>query len=163
VRPTAAGVLRAVLLVVAAMVAVTVGTRSAVPVPDLVLPVVVAGGLLGGPARGGLLGLAGGWLVDLVPPGATVLGTSALLYAACGLLAGAGRREGVAPWGWVVVVGAASAVLASAGRVALALVTSAPVDLVAVGTGLALTLAWSALTLPLLIGAEQRLRRGRRA
>jgi len=163
VRPTVPGLLRGVLLLVSALVAVSVATRSTVPVPDLVLPVVVAAALLGGPARGALLGLAAGWLVDLVPPGSAVLGTSALLYAVCGLFAGAGRREGVTPLGWVVAVGAATALVSTAARVLLALLSAAPVDLGGSGARLVLTVTWCALTVPLLVAGEQRLARWRRA
>ena len=58
--------LRAVLLVVAVLL------PSALPAglarPDLVLLVVAAGALLHRPSTGLLVGLAGGWLLDLVPP-----------------------------------------------------------------------------------------------
>lgn len=162
-RLTVVGMVRATLLLAAAVAAVTVATRTPVVLPDLVLPVVVAGALLHGPSRGALLGLAGGWLVDLLPPGSAVLGTTALLYAACGLLAGAGRREGETPWGWVALVGAGAAVVSSAGRVVVALLSDAAVVWPEVGARLLLTATLCAVVVPLLVQAEQWLARERTA
>ena len=72
------------------------------PPADLVLLVVAAAALLHGPSTGVLVGLAGGWLVDLVPPGAEPLGATALSYAAAGALLGLARRWAAAspllPW-----------------------------------------------------------------
>ena len=55
-----------------------------------------------GPATGVLVGLAGGWLVDLVPPGAAPAGGSALVLAAAGALVGLLRSvvvvSPVVPW-----------------------------------------------------------------
>ena len=103
------------------------------------------------------MGLLGGWLLDLVPPGAEPLGASALTYALVGLLLGLGRRLIVAspllPW---VATG-----LAAAAVLAVRWVASAA------GFGVALTseLVWSwlmtmlvaVLVLPLLMGLERRL------
>ncbi len=130
--------------------------------PDLVLPVIVAGALRTGASRGALLGLAGGWLVDLMPPGSSVLGSAALLYAAAGLLAGAGRREGETPFGWVAVVGAASAVLVTAGRLVVAALPGAAVEWPLTGLRLVLTVVLCAVLVPALVSLEQRLDRGRR-
>jgi rod shape-determining protein MreD len=115
-----------------------------------------------GASRGALLGLAGGWLVDLMPPGSSVLGTAALLYAAAGLLAGAGRREGETPFGWVAVVGAASALLVTTGRLAVAALSGAPVDWAVTGMRLVLSVTLCAVLVPALVALEQRLARGRR-
>ncbi|WP_147899745.1 hypothetical protein [Serinicoccus profundi] len=60
--------------------------------PDLVLLVVAGVALLHPPQVGLLVGLAGGWFVDLVPPGAAPLGGGALAYAAVGLGLGAVRQ-----------------------------------------------------------------------
>lgn len=147
--------LRAVLLLVAALLSVTIAAHTPDTLPDLVLPVVVAGALLGGPSRGGLVGLGAGWLVDLLPPGASVLGTSALLYAAVGLLAGTGRREGPTPWGWVALVGAASAVAVGIGRVVVAAVSGAAIDLTATGWAVGFSAALCAVAVPPLIWVEQ--------
>jgi rod shape-determining protein MreD len=160
--PTLAVTVRGLLLLVAAVASVTLAARSQLALPDLVLPVLVAGAMRTGASRGALLGLAGGWLVDLMPPGSSVLGTAALLYAAAGLLAGAGRREGDTPFGWVAVVGAASALLVTAGRLAVSALSGAPVDWPVTGTRLVLSAALCAVLVPALVGLEQRLARGRR-
>ena len=160
--PSLALTARGLLLLLVAVASVTLATRSQLLLPDLVLPVVVAGALRTGASRGALLGLAGGWLVDLMPPGSSVLGTAALLYAAAGLLAGAGRREGETPFGWVALVGAASAVLVTAGRVTVAMLSGAAVEWGAVGARLALSALLCAALVPVLVRCEQRLARGRR-
>jgi rod shape-determining protein MreD len=150
-----------VLLLLAALVTVTVGSRSPVPLPDLALPVVVGAGLLGGPSRGALVGLAAGWLTDLVPPGSAVLGTSALLYAVVGLVAGAGRREGISPVGWLAAVSVGCAATLAGGRVLVALLSGAPVEAGAVASWLVLSAAWCALLVPWLVRLEQWLGRRR--
>ncbi|KQU66441.1 hypothetical protein [Phycicoccus sp. Root101] len=149
---------RGAALVVLAVLAVAVGARTPLLLPDLVLPLVVAGALVGGPTRGALLGLGAGWVVDLVPPGSALLGTAALTYAVCGLLAGAGRREGLASWRWVAVVGVlCSTVLLGGGAIVALLAGSAlsPADTV---VRLVLTALLCALTVPALVRAEQQLR-----
>ena len=151
---------RAAALLLLALVSVVLAARTPLLLPDLVLPVVVAGALVAGPVRGALLGLAAGWLVDLVPPGAALLGTGALTYAACGLLAGAGRREGLASWRWVAVVGSfASAVLVLGGLLA-ALLSGSAVAAGDAAVRVVLTALLCALVVPALVGAEQRLRAG---
>lgn len=160
--PSSIITLRGLLLLLAAVASVTLAARSQLTAPDLVLPVVVAGALRAGASRGALLGLAGGWLVDLMPPGSAVLGTAALLYAAAGLLAGAGRREGETPFGWVASVGAAAAVVVTAGRLVVAALTGAPVQWPVVATQLGLTAVLCAVVVPLLVRCEARLQRGRR-
>ena len=151
-------VVRGPALVVLAVASVALAARSPVLLPDLLLPVVVAGALVGGPVRGALLGLGAGWLVDLVPPGAVVLGTSALTYAACGLLAGAGRREGLASWRWVAVVGALATVALTVGDLVVALLAGSAVSASDVWVRLVLTMLLCALVLPGLVRAEQHLR-----
>jgi rod shape-determining protein MreD len=160
--PTLTLTVRGLLLLLAAVASVTLTARSQLALPDLVLPVVVAGALRTGASRGALLGLAGGWLVDLMPPGSSVLGTAALVYAAAGLLAGAGRREGETPFGWVAVVGATSAVLVTTGRLVVATVSGAPVEWQVTGVRLGLTMVLCAVLVPALVRLEQRLARGGR-
>ena len=123
--------------------------------PDLVLLVVAGVALLHPPRVGLLVGLAGGWLVDLVPPGAAPLGASALAYAAVGLGLGAVRRQlvlsPVLPW--IATAAAAALVLGARGVGAAA------------GAGRALPgeLAWTlgvtmlvaVLVLPLVMGLER--------
>ncbi|MGD8150216.1 hypothetical protein [Ornithinimicrobium sp. Y1694] len=65
---------------------------TGLPRPDLVILIVAAAALMRGPTTGLLVGLAGGWLLDLVPPGAEPAGASALTYAAVGLILGLTRR-----------------------------------------------------------------------
>ena len=154
--------LRGLLLLVAAVASVTLAARSQLVLPDLVLPVVVAGALRTGASRGGLLGLAAGWLVDLMPPGSSVLGTAALVYAAAGLLAGAGRREGETPFGWVALVGLGSAATVAGGRLVVAGLSGAAVDWTVTGLRLVLSALLCALLVPLLVSIEQRLARARR-
>lgn len=152
---TAVVLVRGLLLLVAVLAAVTVASRSTVVLPDLALPVVVAAGLLVGPSRGALVGLAAGWLADLVPPGSAVLGTSALLYAVVGLVAGAGRREGVSPVGWLALVGVGCSAALGGGRVLVALLSGAPVVAQSVVLGLVLTATWCVLAVPWLVRLEQ--------
>lgn len=82
---------RAVLLAVAALLPALL--PAALPArPDLVLLVVVAAALTHGPLTGALLGLTGGWLLDLLPPGGVPLGGAALTYLAAGAFTGWARR-----------------------------------------------------------------------
>ena len=145
---------RVLLLVLAAVAMAAAGARTTLPLPDLVLPVVVASALLAGPTRGALWGLAGGWVVDLVPPGSAVLGTSALAYAACGLLAGLGRREGPAAWGWLALVGGGCAVVVGAGHLVVAVATRTTLDPGTAGWHTVSSVAWCAAVAPLLVAAE---------
>ena len=154
--------IRALLLLLGAVASVTLAARSQLVVPDLVVPVVVAGALRTGASRGALVGLTGGWLVDLVPPGSSALGTAALVYAAAGLLAGAGRREGQTPFGWVAVVGAASALLVTTGRLVVAALSGAAADWQVVGGRLVVTTVVCTALVPLLVRLEGRLDRRRR-
>ena len=62
------------LPLVAAVLVVTLRARGWPVVPDLVLLPVVALALSRGWLAGALLGLAAGWVVDLVPPGGDPLG-----------------------------------------------------------------------------------------
>lgn len=150
------GVLLRVLLLVTAVL-----LPSAWPAglarPDLVILVVAAVALLHRPSTGMLVGLLGGWLLDLVPPGAETLGAGALTYALVGLLLGLGRGLTVAspllPW---VATG-----LAAAAVLAVRWVASAA----GFGVVLPLELVWSwlmtvlvaVLVLPLLMVLERRL------
>jgi rod shape-determining protein MreD len=149
--------LRVVALVLAALLMVTLGARGVTAAPDLVLPIVVAGALLAGPSRGALLGLGAGWVVDLMPPGSPVLGTSALLYAAAGLLAGAGRREGETPMAWLALVVLGSSAAVALARAGLAVLSAAPVGWGEVVVRWGLTASLALLAVPLLVQAERTL------
>lgn len=113
---------RALLLVAAVLLPSAVPSSADVPRADLVLVVVVAVALVRGPTTGLLTGLAGGWLLDLVPPGAEPLGASALVYAAAGALIGLARRHVVVSplLPWLLTVAAAALVLGVRGTSAAA-------------------------------------------
>jgi rod shape-determining protein MreD len=108
---------RATLIVVLAVVlqmAVVADLRVGGAVADLVLAVVVAAGLTGGPDRGATYGFAAGVAYDLVLD--TPFGLTALSYALVGYAVGwAGEALGRTSGRWPVVVAAA----AGAGQVAL--------------------------------------------
>jgi rod shape-determining protein MreD len=76
---------------VAALLVATVLPRLGVPAewtPDLVLIGVVATAVLRGPLHGSLVGLAAGWVVELIPPVGRPLGLTALVMMLAGALAG---------------------------------------------------------------------------
>ena len=159
--------LRAGVIVLAALLAVVAVPRLgplAALGADLVLPVVVAAALLGGPVRGALVGLGAGWVVDLCPPGTPVLGTTALLYAGAGAVAGLLRREGTGSL--LLPVGATTAT-ATAVAVARLLVEVTTTGTVA-GVGqpllrVLLTSAFGAVLVPLLLRVERAMIRRRLA
>jgi rod shape-determining protein MreD len=146
---------RGAALVVAVLLGVGLGARHVAPVPDLVLVLVVAWSLFRGPAAGAVAGLAGGWVVDLVPPGAQPLGTHALAYALAGLLAGRARHEGPVAAARVAVVTLGAAAVVEGVDVVRALAVSAPVDLGAVGVRALFTATVGALVVPLVVRAER--------
>lgn len=147
--------LRGLALVAAVLLAVTLGARHLAPVPDLVVVLVVAWALFRGPRAGAVAGLAGGWVVDLVPPGAEPLGAHALTYALAGLLAGRFRHEGPVAAPRVAVVTLGAALVVQGVDVVRALAVSAPVDLAEVGVRALLTATLGALVVPLVVGAER--------
>ncbi len=152
---------RVLALVAAAVLAVALTARHLAPVPDLVLVLVVAWGLLRGPVLGALAGLAAGWLLDLVPPGSALLGAQALTYAVAGLLAGRFRAPGPAPAPRVALVALAAAVVVEGAGVLRALAVSAPVDPALVGLRCLLTATTAALLVPLVVRAERAVLRRR--
>lgn len=145
---------RGVLLVVAVLVP-TLYPSQMPGRPDLVVLVVAAPALMHGPVTGALVGLAGGWLIDLVPPGGEPLGATALTYALTGALIGAARRW--APWSplvpWAAAVGGAIVIQAVRGLTAAAGVGVAhPSDLL---WSIGATALFVLLLLPLLISLER--------
>lgn len=146
---------RGAALVVAVLLGVGLGARHLAPVPDLVLVLVVAWALFRGPTAGAVAGLAGGWVVDLVPPGAQPLGLHALVYALAGLLAGRARHEGPVAAARVAVVTLGAAAVVEGIEVVRALAVSAPVDLGAVALRMLLTSTVGALVVPLVVRAER--------
>lgn len=125
--------------------------------PDLVLLVVVSAALVRGPAAGALTGLAGGWLVDLVPPGSEPLGASALAYLGAGLLGGWARRFAGCSWLLPLAAVLAASVLVQGVRgvaAAAGIGVAHPADLL---WSVTLTLVASLLVLPVLLGVERAL------
>lgn len=82
------GLIRVVALVLLAVITTGLLPRLSFPAPDLLLLVVLAAALLRGARSGLVWGLVAGWLVDLVPPGAGIVGSTALTYGLVGLAAG---------------------------------------------------------------------------
>jgi rod shape-determining protein MreD len=158
--PTAV-LLRAGALLAAVLVVVTLAARQVSPVPDLALVLVVAWALLRGPVAGAAVGLAAGWLLDLVPPGSSHLGALALTYAAAGALAGRARVEGPVAAPRVAVVALAASALVEGVGVVGALAVGAPVALGDVALSCLLTATAAALVVPLVVGAERGLVRRR--
>ena len=163
------GLLRAAGVVAAALIVATALPRLGVParlVPDLVVVLVAASAVLRGPVHGALLGLAAGWVVDLVPPGGAPLGLTALLYAAAGATAGTLRRPG--PPGrpgltLPLLALAAAAAVVEAGRVGLGVWAEGPLDLRSAAVRVAVTVAVGVFGLPLLLAVDRALVRRRLA
>ncbi len=155
--------LRAALVVLAAALSAVVLPRLGSVGPDLVLLVVVAAALLGGPAKGALIGLGAGWAVDLMPPAAVALGVAALTYAAAGVVSGLWHRDG----GRSAFLPALSTLAATSTVAAVGIlraVTSGwPVHWAIAGWSIVLTTAVGLAVVPLLIRAERGLIRRRLA
>lgn len=146
--------LRLVLLVGVAVLGVTLRARGVDVMPDLVLVVVAASALTHGRTAGAVTGLVGGWVLDLLPPGAAHLGTMALAYAAVGFLVGSFRREGPVSALWVALVVGAAATALEVARLALALAVSAPVDPGAAAVRVIVTGTIGAAIVPLVLRLE---------
>lgn len=153
--------MRGLAVLVAVLLVVTLGARHVPLVPDVVLVLVVAWALLRGPVSGAAVGLAAGWLLDLVPPGSAHLGVQALTYAAAGAFAGRVRLEGpvAAPRVAVVALGA-SAIVEGVGVLG-ALAVGSSVALGAVVVQCLLTATVAALVMPVVVAAERGLVRRR--
>lgn len=118
---------RLLLLLVAVVGLLALGARGVLSPPDLVVIVVVGVALTAGPAAGALMGLLGGWLLDLAPPVADPLGLAALGYAAAGWTAGGLRRRAGHVWWWPVPVVALAVVIARVAPVLIDLASARPV------------------------------------
>lgn len=154
-------VLRALAVLAAVLMLVSLGARHVAPLPDLVLVLVVAWALLHGPAVGAAVGLGAGWLLDVVPPGSPDLGLQALTYAAAGALAGRFRVEGPVPAPVVAGVALACSALVEGMGVLRALAVSAPVDLLGSVVSALLTATVAAVVVPGVVGAERAFARRR--
>jgi rod shape-determining protein MreD len=155
VRISLLSLLRAALVVITVALSAAVLPRLGAVGPDLVLLVVVAGALLGGPAKGALLGLGAGWIVDLMPPGGAVLGVAALTYAAAGTVAGLWHRDSGSSASLPLLATLAAASTVAAVEVLRALTSAAPVLWAAAGWSILLTTALGMAVVPLLIRAER--------
>ncbi|MGB6006046.1 MAG: rod shape-determining protein MreD [Ornithinimicrobium sp.] len=155
----AVGLRVALVLLAAVLMSLPIPLLPAVP--DVMIVIVAVTALTKGPWAGALIGLAGGWLIDVVPPGASPLGASALVYAAVGAGLGAARRylaatptAGLLPLiPWAVVA------LASALVLLVRLITAAAgvgaADLTQVGWAWLLTVVLTPLLLPPLVWLER--------
>lgn len=163
-RLSTLGLLRTLYVVVAALSAATALPRLGVPapwVPDLVLLAVVATALVRGSVHGALVGLASGWVVDLVPPVGRPMGLMAITLMVCGAVAGAfhtaSARSALRP----LVALIAAALVAIAGRAASAVVAEGDPDVGAALTGLAATVAAGLVVVPAFLALDRALVRRR--
>jgi rod shape-determining protein MreD len=78
------------LVVAAVIIELTLLSRLGLPgaTPDLVVVTIVAIALAMGPTQGAVAGFAAGVLIDLAPPGDTLLGVNAIVYIAIGFITG---------------------------------------------------------------------------
>ena len=155
--------LRAVLVVLVAAFSAVVLPRLGPLGPDLVLIVVVAAALLGGPAKGALLGLGAGWVVGLMPPAAATLGAAALTYAAAGAVSGLWHRDGAGSALMPPLATCAAASTVAAMGILRAVVSGWPVPWVSAGWSIAMTTAVGLVVVPILIRTERELIRRRLA
>jgi rod shape-determining protein MreD len=117
--------LSAVLIAAVLLVQLTIVNRLPLPgggAPDLVLLVVIALAMCGGPGAGAVTGFAAGLCLDLAPPATQIVGEYALVFCLigylCGLVRGVLTRSAMLP----LVLAAAAAVLAEAMYAGLSLV-----------------------------------------
>jgi rod shape-determining protein MreD len=158
------GLLRAAYTVVAALVITTVLPRLGVPsrfVPDLVLIGVVATAVIRGPMHGALVGLAAGWVLELMPPVAKPLGLAALTMMLAGIVAGSFKRSSSRSLLRPLAALAVAAAVVLAGECATAVVAEGSVDLTAAVTVLGLTLGVGLGLLPFLVIVDRALVRRR--
>jgi rod shape-determining protein MreD len=113
--PLARGLLFTLLLLAAVVLQVTFFGYFSYDgvVPNLVLLVVVAAGLIRGPELAALLGFVGGMAIDLVPPADHVAGRWALALVVVGYLAGRVRQDSSRSTVGVLVTVAASSFVAT--------------------------------------------------
>lgn len=143
------------LCLLAVLVTVTLRARGWPVVPDLALVPVLAVGLSRGAIPGALLGLAAGWIIDLVPPGASLLGVTPLLYAAAGALAGCGTRLGPLPVRWVAVVALGVCLVPAVGRLLQGAWLGQQLDVTRTATEVVLTLLVAVIVVPPLVRLDK--------
>jgi rod shape-determining protein MreD len=116
--------LAGIVVLTSLLVQVTILNRLPLPLgrPDLLVVVVIAFALVGGPQRGAVIGFVTGLAADLIPPADHLAGRLAFAYTLIGYLAGLledVEERSVFTTIVVVAVGAAVAVLVYAGLGAL--------------------------------------------
>jgi rod shape-determining protein MreD len=125
------------VVAIAVIVQLTIVDRIAFPGgtgPDLVLLVVAALALAGGPLAGALIGFSAGLALDIAPPGSHLVGQDALVFClvgyVCGLVAEVPTGDGVPDRGhtalFEIVVTAAGAVCGEALGALLGVMLSDP-------------------------------------
>ncbi|YAL84273.1 rod shape-determining protein MreD [Dermacoccaceae bacterium W4C1] len=125
--------------------------------PDLVLVVIVATALRAGSLSGVLMGVAGGWMIDLMPPGTGGFGLTALWYAALGALAGTAAGWVRSSPLWPLAATGLCAAGAALGAGVLTLLRGHTPDLGAGALGVLLTAVVGALVVPALMHRQRRL------
>lgn len=163
-RPTALGLLRAAYVIVAALVAATLLPRLGVPAawtPDLVLIGVVASAVLRGPVHGALVGLAAGWVVELIPPVGRPLGLAALVMMLAGAVAGAVGTSSLRSGPRAAIALVAAGLLVGLGRTVAVAVAEGSWDSTDGLTTLAATAAAALVVLPILLVVDHSLVRRR--
>jgi rod shape-determining protein MreD len=126
-----------VVVAITVIVQITIVDRIAFPGgtgPDLVLLVVAALALAGGPLAGALIGFSAGLALDIAPPGSHLVGQDALVFClvgyVCGLVAEVPAGDGAQEQGhtalFEIVVTAAGAVLGEALGALLGVMLSDP-------------------------------------
>ena len=138
-----------------AVLVVGLRARGWSAVPELALLPVIAFGLSRGWPAGAALGLAAGWLVDLVPPGGDPLGLTPILYALAGALAGRASRVGPVPVRWVAIVVLGSAAVPIVGRLLLGASQGQQLDLATAALTLASTTIAGIVLVPPLLALDR--------
>jgi rod shape-determining protein MreD len=144
-----------ILALAGAILVVALRARGWSALPELALLPVIALGLSRGWPAGAALGLAVGWVVDLVPPGGEPLGLTPILYALAGSLAGRASRVGPVPVRWVALVVLAAAAVPIVGRLLVGAWQGAQLDLAAAGLTLAATTVAGVVLVPPLLRLDR--------
>jgi rod shape-determining protein MreD len=157
----------AALVLLAALLQITTIARLPWPGaggPDVVLLLVAAAALAGGPRVGAVSGFGAGLVLDLAPPADHALGQWAFVCCALGYVAGLAARDARGSLVLPVVI---AALTAAAGPPAFTLLGDLVGDpRAALGASVGrvpATLAWSLLLAPLAVPLAGRLVRGPRA
>jgi len=136
------------LALAGAVLVIALRARGWSALPDLALLPVLALGLSRGWPAGAALGLAVGWLVDLVPPGGDPLGLTPILYALAGSLAGRASRVGPVPVRWVAIVVLGAAAVPVVGRLLLGAWQGQQLDLATAALTIAATVVAGVVLVP---------------